>query len=94
MPIVSAGRCTVLPYVDNTMLVGDYTSEVQSTATFVCHEGYRFSDGSTEKAIMCQPDLEWENLEACTREFMARVSCILCCGVQNLRDLSHLRCSC
>ena len=65
MPIVSAGRCSALPYVDNTMLVGEYTSEIHSNATFVCCQGYRFRDGLTTKSIACKPNLDWDNLEEC-----------------------------
>ncbi|KAI0242035.1 Sushi, von Willebrand factor type A, EGF and pentraxin domain-containing protein 1 [Lamellibrachia satsuma] len=61
-----ANRCPPLPYVDNTIVVDKYTSDVNSTATFVCQPGSYFKDGSNTKSIACRPDLEWEHIEECT----------------------------
>ncbi|KAK2186998.1 hypothetical protein NP493_181g04024 [Ridgeia piscesae] len=60
-----ARRCSALPYVDNTRVVGAYTCDVHAKATFHCLQGSYFEDGTAQKTISCRSDLEWEDIEGC-----------------------------
>ena len=66
--IILLARCSPVPYLDHAMVDGSYTSLINSSVNLRCHPGHRFSNGDTEKQIVCLANREWEEVDDCIGE--------------------------
>ena len=73
-PLFSSERCPEVPLVRDSHAVWEGINEPGASVLIICNPGHRFSDGQSEKWMMCQHDMDWEDIGYCKSNYIVKTN--------------------